>query len=136
MARKRMFFSSEKAVRELGYRWRAPAKAFEDARQKPTLAGESAAGMQGRCAEGEIRKIDTNQRTLAVPGRRSAHGISFWWRGKDTGKMPAIRHWAGCTDTRIGESERSRIGGTKTLASFDPRRTDQAWPTPRTLSTA
>ena len=31
MARKRMFFSSEKAVRELGYRWRAPSKAFEDA---------------------------------------------------------------------------------------------------------
>jgi dihydroflavonol-4-reductase len=31
MARKRMFFSSEKAVRELGYQWRAPAKAFEDA---------------------------------------------------------------------------------------------------------
>jgi len=31
MARKRMFFSSEKAVRELGYRWRAPALAFEDA---------------------------------------------------------------------------------------------------------
>ena len=31
MARKRMFFSSEKAVCELGYRWRAPAKAFEDA---------------------------------------------------------------------------------------------------------
>jgi dihydroflavonol-4-reductase len=31
MARKRMFFSSEKAARELGYRWRAPAKAFEDA---------------------------------------------------------------------------------------------------------
>jgi dihydroflavonol-4-reductase len=31
MARKHMFFSSEKAVRELGYRWRAPAKAFEDA---------------------------------------------------------------------------------------------------------
>jgi dihydroflavonol-4-reductase len=31
MARKRMFFSSEKAVREPGYRWRAPAKAFEDA---------------------------------------------------------------------------------------------------------
>src|SRR5882762_7181295 len=30
MARKRMFFSSEKAVRELGYRWRAPAKAFEN----------------------------------------------------------------------------------------------------------
>jgi dihydroflavonol-4-reductase len=31
MARKRMFFSSEKAVRELGYRWRAPRQAFEDA---------------------------------------------------------------------------------------------------------
>jgi len=31
MARKRMFFSSEKAVRELGYQWRAPTKAFEDA---------------------------------------------------------------------------------------------------------
>ena len=31
MARKRMFFSSEKAVRELGYRWRAPPQAFEDA---------------------------------------------------------------------------------------------------------
>ena len=31
MARKRMFFSSEKAVRELGYRWRAAAKAFEGA---------------------------------------------------------------------------------------------------------
>ncbi len=31
MARKRMFFSSDKAVRELGYRWRAPTKAFEDA---------------------------------------------------------------------------------------------------------
>jgi len=30
MARKRMFFSSEQAVRELGYRWRAPAKAFEN----------------------------------------------------------------------------------------------------------
>jgi hypothetical protein len=30
-SRKRMFFLSEKAVRELGYRWRAPAKAFEDA---------------------------------------------------------------------------------------------------------
>src|SRR5256885_14179710 len=33
---------------------------------------------------------------LDVRGRRSAQGISFWWRGKDTGKMPAIRHWAGC----------------------------------------
>jgi dihydroflavonol-4-reductase len=31
MARKRMFFSSEKAVRELGYQWRAPTRAFEDA---------------------------------------------------------------------------------------------------------
>jgi dihydroflavonol-4-reductase len=31
MARKRMFFSSEKAVRELGYHWRAPSLAFEDA---------------------------------------------------------------------------------------------------------
>jgi dihydroflavonol-4-reductase len=31
MARKRMFFSSDKAVRELGYQWRAPTKAFEDA---------------------------------------------------------------------------------------------------------
>ena len=31
MARKRMFFSSDKAVRELGYRWRPPAEAFEDA---------------------------------------------------------------------------------------------------------
>ena len=31
MARKRMFFSSDKAVRELGYRWREPGKAFADA---------------------------------------------------------------------------------------------------------
>ncbi len=31
LARKRMFFSSDKAERELGYRWRAPALAFEDA---------------------------------------------------------------------------------------------------------
>jgi dihydroflavonol-4-reductase len=31
MARKRMFFSSDKAVRELGYRWRPPVQAFEDA---------------------------------------------------------------------------------------------------------
>jgi dihydroflavonol-4-reductase len=31
MARKRMFFSSEKAVRELGYRWRPRTQAFEDA---------------------------------------------------------------------------------------------------------
>jgi dihydroflavonol-4-reductase len=31
MARKRMFFSSDKAARELGYQWRAPTKAFEDA---------------------------------------------------------------------------------------------------------
>ena len=31
LARKRMFFSSAKAARELGYRWRPPAQAFEDA---------------------------------------------------------------------------------------------------------
>ena len=31
MARKRMFFSSAKAVRELGYHWRPPADAFADA---------------------------------------------------------------------------------------------------------
>jgi dihydroflavonol-4-reductase len=31
MSRKRMFFSSGKAVRELGYRWRPPLEAFEDA---------------------------------------------------------------------------------------------------------
>jgi dihydroflavonol-4-reductase len=31
MSRKRMFFSSAKAVRELGYRWRPPGEAFEDA---------------------------------------------------------------------------------------------------------
>lgn len=31
MARKRMFFSSSKAVNELGYRWRPPAEAFADA---------------------------------------------------------------------------------------------------------
>ncbi|MEP6548508.1 MAG: hopanoid-associated sugar epimerase [Gammaproteobacteria bacterium] len=31
MSRKRMFFSSAKAVRELGYRWRPPQQAFEDA---------------------------------------------------------------------------------------------------------
>ena len=31
MARKRMFFSSAKAVRELGYRWRPPGEAFSDA---------------------------------------------------------------------------------------------------------
>jgi dihydroflavonol-4-reductase len=31
MARKHMYFSSEKAVRELGYRWRPPAAAFQDA---------------------------------------------------------------------------------------------------------
>jgi dihydroflavonol-4-reductase len=31
MSRKHMFFSSEKAARELGYTWRAPALAFEDA---------------------------------------------------------------------------------------------------------
>lgn len=31
MSRKKMFFSSAKAVRELGYRWRAPVQACEDA---------------------------------------------------------------------------------------------------------
>jgi len=31
MSRKRMFFSSAKAARELGYRWRPPAEAFDDA---------------------------------------------------------------------------------------------------------
>ena len=31
MSRKRMFFSSAKAVRELGYRWRPPGQAFDDA---------------------------------------------------------------------------------------------------------
>jgi dihydroflavonol-4-reductase len=31
MSRKRMFFSSAKAVSELGYRWRPPHQAFEDA---------------------------------------------------------------------------------------------------------
>jgi dihydroflavonol-4-reductase len=31
MSRKRMFFSSGKAVSELGYRWRPPPEAFEDA---------------------------------------------------------------------------------------------------------
>jgi len=33
MARKRMFFSSAKAVNELGYRWRPPSEAFTDALQ-------------------------------------------------------------------------------------------------------
>jgi dihydroflavonol-4-reductase len=31
MSRKHMFFSSAKAVRELGYQWRPPARAFDDA---------------------------------------------------------------------------------------------------------
>lgn len=31
MSRKKMFFSSAKAVRDLGYRWRPPVHAFEDA---------------------------------------------------------------------------------------------------------
>jgi dihydroflavonol-4-reductase len=43
MARKRMFFSSEKAQRELGYRWRPPVEAFSDAldwlRQQGLLRG-------------------------------------------------------------------------------------------------
>ena len=33
MSRKRMFFSSAKAARDLGYRWRPPKNAFEDAIQ-------------------------------------------------------------------------------------------------------
>ena len=33
MSRKRMFFSSAKAMRELGYTWRPPAQAFDDAVQ-------------------------------------------------------------------------------------------------------
>jgi dihydroflavonol-4-reductase len=33
MSRKRMFFSSAKAVRDLGYAWRPPALAFADAVQ-------------------------------------------------------------------------------------------------------
>jgi dihydroflavonol-4-reductase len=33
MSRKRMFFSSDKAVRDLGYRWRPPQAAFADALQ-------------------------------------------------------------------------------------------------------
>lgn len=43
MARKRMYFSSDKAVRELGYAWRTPASAFADAvewlRRQGLLAG-------------------------------------------------------------------------------------------------
>jgi len=31
MSRKRMFFSSARAATELGYRWRPPLEAFEDA---------------------------------------------------------------------------------------------------------
>ena len=31
MSRKRMYFTSDKAARELGYRWRPPLEAFEDA---------------------------------------------------------------------------------------------------------
>jgi len=31
MARKHMYFSSDKAVRELGYSWRPPGSALEDA---------------------------------------------------------------------------------------------------------
>ena len=46
LSRKRMFFSSDKAVNELGYHWRPPAEAFEDAvrwlRAQGLLAGASA----------------------------------------------------------------------------------------------
>ena len=31
MSRKHMFFSSAKAIGELGYRWRPPGEAFDDA---------------------------------------------------------------------------------------------------------
>jgi dihydroflavonol-4-reductase len=44
MARKRMFFSSAKAARELGYEWRAPTQAFADAiawlREQGLLRGQ------------------------------------------------------------------------------------------------
>ncbi|MFZ1098405.1 MAG: hypothetical protein WAN26_03250, partial [Steroidobacteraceae bacterium] len=43
MARKPMYFSSDKAVRELGYSWRPPAAAFADA-----LAWLRAQGILGR----------------------------------------------------------------------------------------
>ena len=50
MARKRMFFSSAKAVRELGYRWRPPGEAFADAvrwfREEHLLRGAPAAGVK------------------------------------------------------------------------------------------
>jgi dihydroflavonol-4-reductase len=43
MSRKRMYFSSTKAMRDLGYRWRPPPQAFEDAvrwfRERGLLAG-------------------------------------------------------------------------------------------------
>jgi dihydroflavonol-4-reductase len=43
MARKRMYYSSDKAVRELGYAWREPTRALEDAvgwfREQGYLAG-------------------------------------------------------------------------------------------------
>jgi dihydroflavonol-4-reductase len=46
MARKYMYFSSDKAVRELGYSWRAPVSALEEAvlwfREQGMLAGGSA----------------------------------------------------------------------------------------------
>jgi dihydroflavonol-4-reductase len=45
MSRKRMYFASNKAVAELGYRWRPPHQAFEDAlawfREHGRLAAES-----------------------------------------------------------------------------------------------
>ena len=51
MARKRMYYSSDKAVRELGYSWRAPNAAFEDAiawyREQGFLGRSSRQGLRG-----------------------------------------------------------------------------------------
>jgi len=50
LARKRMFFSSDKAVRELGYRWRPAGEAFADAvrwlREEHLLRSAPAAGVK------------------------------------------------------------------------------------------
>jgi dihydroflavonol-4-reductase len=51
LARKRMFFSSDKAVRELGYRWRPAGEAFADAvrwlREEHLLRSAPAAAAKG-----------------------------------------------------------------------------------------